>query len=84
VDGPAEVHLRLAVVVAHSRLGKGAEHVQLRHGLGGGEHPVHLPGGPGQQGAEHAVFQLVHPVPGGEEIVFQLLELRSEIALVGH
>ncbi len=78
------VHLRAGIVVAHGDLGERTERVEPRHGVGArldardlGRHAVaHL--------AEIPVFQLVDPVPRGQERVLQLLELLGEVALVGH
>ena len=83
-DGAGGVHLRHGVAVAHGHLGQRAQGVQPGHGLGAALHPLHLGGHAVAQLAEAAVLQLVDALAGGHEGVFQLLELRGEVALVGH
>ena len=77
------VHLGHGVVVAHGRLGQGAERIEPGHRVRGSLHPFHLGGNAVAQLAENLILELVDPLAGGEQGVFQFLEFLREVALVG-
>ena len=75
------VHRGAAVVVFHRHGGKGTERIQLgdtgRRQLDAGDGRRQ----PGAQGGEQLVLQRGVAVLGGEDIVLQILQLLSDIAL---
>ena len=80
-DGPGLVHIRAAVSVPHRHGGQGRQGVRLGHGGGGFQNP------PGEGGnllaelGEQLVLQGHHPLGGGEDGVFQLLQFLGDVPL---
>ncbi len=80
VDDAGVIHGGHDVVVLDRHGGKGAQHVQLGHGPGGGLNGLHLGAHLLPQGGKQLVFQCRHLVPGGEDGVLQILQFLIDVA----
>ena len=80
-DAVREVHLGAAIPVFDRHMGKAAQRVQRRHRPGGLADPLGLPGQPVSELGEQLVFQRRNSFPRRQDGVFQLLELRCDVAL---